>query len=258
MKARIIHWVPTLFWLGCAGGLAAGIGVESDWGGNWLKPMVRKKFGATVNNEFDLVPPFKLAAMETILPETVERPLMVPTRRPAPPPSAPAAVAPSMVRGQYVLKGTLINTEITTAYLFETVTGKSFGVKKGDNIPGKSIVLSEVMNNRVVLQQGDETESLDLARSSSSPRNPFPTSGLPPPPAGRADGAPFPQPGIQPNPQVSSVVPSNAPIAGPIPPFPTGQATPPPGTQTYGAGPVSADQVPARRRFQNVVPTPPQ
>ncbi len=252
MKSRFIHLIPTLFWLGCAGALIAGVGIESDWGSNWLKPMLRKKFGSTVNAEFELVPPFKLAAMESILPETVERPLLVPSRRPAPPPAEAVPAAPSMVRGQYALKGTLINAELTTAYLFETATGKSFGVKKGDNIPGKGIVLFEVANNRVVLQQGDETESLDLPRSSASPRNPFPQ---PTPATTRADGIPFPQPGPG-NPQQSGIAARNTPGAGPAPPFPTGQAAAVPGAQTYGAGPISTDQVPSRRRFQNAVPTP--
>ena len=130
MKPRILRLMPTLFWLSCAGGLVAGIGIESDWGANWLKPMTRKKFGPSVNNDFDLVPPFKLAAADAILPETLERPLMVPSRRPPPPPLAPIAAAPSMVRGQFTLKGTLVNAELTTAYLFETATGKSFVVKK--------------------------------------------------------------------------------------------------------------------------------
>lgn len=257
MKSRILRFIPTLFWLGCAGGLIAGIGVESDWGNNWRKPMLRKKFGASVNNDFDAVPPFKLAAMEAILPETVDRPIMVPTRRPPPPPIAPVAAAPSMVRGQFTLKGTLVSAEITTAYLFETATGKSFGVKKGDTIPGKNIIVAEVANNSAVLKQGDDTESLELPRSSASPRNPFPQSGMQPQPnvtGLNANGVPFPQPGMQPQ----NFPSQQQPGAGSAPPFPTGQ----PGVAVVAPNPGSAptqpslDQFPGRRRFQNVTPPP--
>ncbi len=253
MKSRILHLLPTVFWLGCAASLIAGIGLESDWGNNWRKPMVRKKFGPSVNGEFDSVPPFKLAAMEAILPETVDRPLLVPTRRPPPPPVAPVAAAPSMVRGQFTLKGTMVNTEVTTAYLFETATGKSFGVKKGDTIPGKNIIVAEVANNSAVLKQGDDTESLELPRSSASPRNPFPQSSMQPQPgvAGmNSNGVPFPQPGMQPGMQ--------PPGAGPTPPFPTGQPGAAAVAQNPGVAPPqpSADQFPGRRRFQNVTPPP--
>lgn len=259
MKPRILRFVPTLFWLGCAGGLIAGIGIESDWGNNWRKPMLRKKFGASVNNDFDVVPPFKLAAMEAILPETVDRPVMVPMRRPPPPPTAPVAVAPSMVRGQFTLKGTLVNADLTTAYLFETATGKSFGVKKGDSIPGKNIIVAEVANNSAILKQGDDTESLELARSSASPRNPFPPSGMQPsnPQGLNANGIPFPQPGMQQNMQPQNFPGQQQAGIPPAPPFPTGQpaAAVAPNLGSVPAQPPS-DQFPGRRRFQNVTPPP--
>lgn len=112
--------------------------------------------------------------------ETVERPLFVPTRRPAP---TPVEVAPkaTMPRGQFALTGTTLVDGKGTAFLREVKGGKFRRVQQGDTING--MLVAEVTADRVKFVMGDESEELVLKVAG----NPKPTPGaVPPPPAGVA------------------------------------------------------------------------
>ena len=55
--------------------------------------------------EAKLLPPISAAAPDQVYPETVNRPLWIPTRRPAP---APVVAAASFAPGQFILQGVIV------------------------------------------------------------------------------------------------------------------------------------------------------
>jgi hypothetical protein len=155
------------------------IGWETDWG----RAIGGTNGYAAANKRASLdtkvLPQFALAPMSPAgsgYSETVERPLFIPTRRPAP---AGNTTQMAMKKGQFRLAGTTVSEQISVAYLFETGTNKTLRVNKGAEVNG--ITVDSVSANRVVLKQGDETEELFL-RTSNSPKPP------PPPPVAAGPG----------------------------------------------------------------------
>ena len=206
---------------------AGVIGVETDWGRAWTGGAAKAAAKPSAPLDTNLLPPFTLARLSPAgsgYRETIERPLFVPTRRPAP---AGSGAQMAMKKGQFKLAGTTVSENISVAYLFETGTSKTYRVNRGTDINGMTV--ESVDATRVVLKQGDDTEELTL-RTSTSPHAP----PLPPP---QQAGAPLP-PGQAPGvlPQVQAVggapaVPSGyTPSSGPL------QAGVPPGAIAGAAG----------------------
>jgi len=183
--------------------------------------------------EAKLLPAFTLPAETQPVPETIARPLFVPTRRTSPP--AASASAATMKKGQFVLTGVTVTPEVSFAFLKEVAGGKTHSVKKGSQING--ITIEAVEPRRVVMKQGEETEDLSLniqvpARVAAAAA---PAGGVPP-----APGAPSVPPR-----------PANAPpasrTAAPVPgmPAPTAGAPPAPPASTL---PTPAAPAPATGR----------
>jgi len=251
-------------------GAVAAIGVETDWGRAVMGGRSAGSSTKAPTLDTKVLPQFALAPLSPTgsgYRETVERPLFIPTRRPAP---AGNSAQVAMKKGQFRLAGTTVSEQISVAYLFETGTNKTYRVNKGADINGMTV--ESVFANRVVLKQGDETEELSL-RTSSSPR--------PPPPPQQVAGAPsapgLPQPPGAPVPQgmigAAPPQPPTAPTAGFAPPGVTFQggmgqgvstaASRPPGAPAAAvvtdADPAAAAAAPdpnqpqqRRRRFQNL------
>ncbi len=148
-------------------GIAAMIGYEVDWGqGAALTDVPTRKTVAS-NTEQALLPSYIMPPIDPTYQETVERPLFIPTRRPAP---AGATTVASMRKGQYKLTGTAINAGMTVAFLVEISTGKGLRANLGAEVlQSGGIKIDKVEATRVVLRQGDETEELTL-RTATSPR----------------------------------------------------------------------------------------
>lgn len=185
--------------------------------------------------EAKLLPAFSLPEETQPVPETIARPLFVPTRRTSPP-AASAAVA-TMKKGQFVLTGVTVTPEVSFAFLKEVAGGKTHSVKKGSQING--ITVEAVEPRRVVMKQGEETEDLLLntqvpARVAAAPA---PTGAVPP-----VSGAPPTSPG--------AATPAHPASAGPariVPPgFPGG--TPPATPPATSGAPAAKAPVSGRRR----------
>ena len=101
--------------------------------------------------------------------QTVERPVFVPTRRPAPPAvqAAQEAAKPRMQKGQFVLTGTAVVEHKSVAFLRESAGGKSRSVRVGETING--LVVAEVKPDRVKLTMGEDSEEL-LLKVAAGPR----------------------------------------------------------------------------------------
>lgn len=247
----------------------AFIGWETDWGralrGEAPDPSTRV---ATLDT--NVLPAFQLPPLEPNYKETIERPLFLSARRPAPPSNITTQVA--MKKGQFKLAGTTVSAGVSVAYLVETATNKTHRVNMGEDING--IKVERVDATRVVMKQGDEMEELTL-RSSVSPKLPpqqvaavspnpgqpgmpgQPTSGMPGVPGGNF-GPPLPAnqqgqqvPGMVPNQMAPGFIPNQGPpqVAG----VPQQQTQQIPGQATAVPAPTDPNGVQMRRRrFQNL------
>jgi general secretion pathway protein N len=224
-----------VFTAALSGALAIVVAViawETDFGQRlWGEPAAATSNPAPTDPP-KLLPAFKLSGLETGFKETLERPLFVPTRRPAP---AGAGTQTAMKKGQFRLAGTTVSEQVSVAYLYEIATNKTHRINKGAEIGGMTV--ESVASNRVTLKQGEEMEELVL-RTSNSPR--------PPPPPAQVAGAP--QPGAAPNPAAGqpgqpgqpAVAVAPQPVAPPGMPGsnfgPAGQPPVPPSMTAAGAG----------------------
>jgi hypothetical protein len=188
--------VEAVGWLLVCGSLAATIAIEVDWGRDWqlhLDPM------AVAAAEFSgpvLSSAFSLPSADT-LPETSMRPVFVITRRPAPIPPPVEPPKPTMNRGQFILTGVSITPEGRFAFLVEKSANKARVVELGKSING--IAVSEILPDRIVMTQFDDSEVLLLV----------PAKGVPPPAAAPADAGREPgPPGALPRPRA---MPSSSP-----------------------------------------------
>lgn len=219
LRRREYFW-PSV-WTGVALFLSVVLAAEHFLGGVSMNAGARSPAKVA---DAKLLPPFSLAADSGQEPETVARPLFVPTRRPSPPALATAATA--MRRGQFVLTGVTIAPGTSFAFLRESATGKTHSVKVGSQING--IAVDKVEPRQIVLRQGEETEILALnvqapARTAAAPT---PVTGVP-----GLGGVPVPGKAAQvPPPVAGASAPGGAPPAPVAAPAPQGAATQAPAT----------------------------
>lgn len=215
--------------------------------------------------EAKLLPPLAAAPAEQLYPETANRPLWIPTRRPAP---AAAVVAASFARGQFILQGVTIAGETKIALLKEKASGRVHRVEKGRDVNGLQV--SEIEPDKVTLAQGAEREVVELrVQRPGAPG--APTPGMPGQPAGAAGGpfapvaaatgapvpaavpatppspSPFGQPLVAPGTSPGPLAPSPVSPAPPSPPVvanPSQQPVP----QQATTAPMTPEELLARRR----------
>ncbi len=199
-----------------------------------------------------LLPPVTHAPPEQSYPETVDRPLFTPTRRPAP--ALAVAGAPSFQRGQFQLLGVIIAGNTKTAMLREKASGKIHRLEVGREVNG--IRVATIDRDTVTLAQGAESEVVPMQVQKAG--------GAPPPPAagpfGGAPGQPHPgQPGIpQPVPPQGQPVPPQPPRVQ-IPPATAAllgiaPGAQPPANAPEATTPMSPEELLARRRARRAQP----
>ena len=197
--------VEAALWLILWLGLAAGIGLETDWGRHMQSPVTEIAETPPEFPKLVLAEPFRLAPPDQFLDVTL-RPLFIVTRRPAPIALTTDSPKPGMKKDQFILMGTTVVAEGKFAFLREKAGNKSRVVAEGKEING--IMVREVTTERVVLSQYDDTEVLVLrtpppgvpagggvapgvTRPPDSRRIPFPRQQAP---AGNATKGQAPQP----------------------------------------------------------------
>lgn len=204
------------FWLILTAGLAAGIGLETDWGRQLEWPVTQTTGTSPVFAKPVLAEPFQLGGSDQFA-DITSRPLFIVTRQPAP--VAPTADSkPSMKKDQFTLLGTTIVGGDKFAFLLEKAGNKSRVVGEGKDING--ITVREIAADRVVLSQHDDTEVLLLKMNKPVPGAPAPVPVPSPVPrpavAPIATPAQSPQPPPQPQAQPPRQPPASAsPMVGP-------------------------------------------
>lgn len=150
--------------------------------------------------EARLLPAFRLTPETLAGAQTLQRPLFVPGRRPAP--AGDGGSSGVIKKGQLVLQGTTLDGALSIAMLKEISTGMVHRVEKGGDILG--MTLAEVSAEQVVLKAGDDSETLPLLVATGTgnaaaaiERGPFGSPGGPapvasPPAASPPAGAPVP------------------------------------------------------------------
>lgn len=158
MDPRILF---LLGWGALNGGLATVVGSEVGWGEQVRLAMPEPETTEVAPVESTVLPAHSLPKLENKFRQTLERPLFVPSRRPAPPPPPPPPPPkPTMKKGQFQLLGTATLPDEGYAILREIEGGKIRQVQVGRQING--ILLSKVEAEGVTLEQYDEKETLRL------------------------------------------------------------------------------------------------
>ncbi len=234
--------------------LLAVIGFETGWGAR-LRPALPPPSGKPgVPVDARVLPTTPVTVAEQAYPDTVARPLFVPSRRPAP--VAVAAPVATMAKGTLTLQGVTIAGGTRIALLREK-SGKIHRVELGKQVNGMS--LAQVDADRVVLKQGDEQETVVMlvqkagGAQGSAAAPPMPAGGpfapaAPPPPMQQPPGAPLPAQAVSdgiPNPGARGV---NPPVAG-SPAAAAAQPQPAP-----NVAPMTPEELLARRRARRNQP----
>jgi len=238
-----------------AAGLAVVLALEAGLGGPSAPAGPPRR---AVPAEVKLLPQVAAISAEQAYPESANRPLFTPTRRPAPP--VTVAAQPAFQRNQFVLLGVTIAGDTRIAMLRERSSGRLHRVEKGREVNG--IKVAEIQPESVTLSLGAEQESLGLVvqkgpGATGQPAQPGQPPGMPPavaPPTQGPFGAPSAA-GAPPNvPQRSTPQPfapgANAPVPAPVIPNPSGAPMP----QTSQA-PMTPEELLERRRARRAQQT---
>lgn len=144
--------------------LAVVLGVEGEFGasvGSVVRPGAASR---AVAADAKLLPPLIAIAPEVAYPETAERPVFTPTRRPAP--EAPAAQS-TFQKGQFVLQGVIVVGDNRVAMLREKSSGRVIRIERGREVNGIKVV--EIQPETVTLSLGSEEEKLSLSVQKPAP-----------------------------------------------------------------------------------------
>jgi hypothetical protein len=168
------------------------IGWELDWGAALRPPAALGIRTAPKPVSLALLPLVADKGGIVAFSETIARPLLIPTRQPAPP-AAPVQAKAQMQRGQFVLVGTSITNGKSYAFLREVSGAKVIRVAQGEHLKG--LMVDKIDAMQVVLRQDDETEIIPL-RTIIPPRQPSNRGGVvapgqfPPPPVSAGQAVP--------------------------------------------------------------------
>jgi hypothetical protein len=155
-------------------GLIAAFGYETDWGDAFSAPPIPTRQTAAKHDSAAVLPDFRLSSEANAYSQITERPLLNPSRKPAPT-QAPVAAAteppkPQIRRGLYTLIGVTDLGGSMIAQVKEVSTGRVKSVKEGDSL--QELGVSHVESSHVTLTYQSETEVLELPRYTASSKVP--------------------------------------------------------------------------------------
>lgn len=215
-----------------AGALAFGFAYITEWGERLLNPVVLpgEPTAKSPLQGVDVLPDFKLSGEAAAYNVISQRPLLNPTRAPAP--TAAVIVTteppkPQIRRGLYELLGVSEIGSTRVAQLRENATRRVVSARVGDNL--QELKVEKITPDGVVLAFQNEKDEIRLARFTASSRVPQP----PPPQA---------PPAVPPTPQQQPQVASAQPV--PVPQSPVASPTNVAGYPPAGGAPAAASPPP--------------
>lgn len=189
-----------------AAALLIALGIETDWGAALTTPPLQSRSGAVKHDATAVLPDFRLSSEASAYSQIVERPLLNPSRKPAPTQlvtAAPEPPKPQVRRGLYQLIGITDLGVIKIAQLREIASNRVKSVRQGDQL--QEMTVAKVEPTQVTLSFQGETDVIEMAKFTASGRVPQPAPPppmiTPPPPVAVAEVAPAPPVAAQPPPQ---------------------------------------------------------
>lgn len=224
--------------IAAAAALLLALGIETDWGAALTTPPLLSRSGAVKHDATSVLPDFRMSSEASAYSQIVERPLLNPSRKPAPTQlvtAAPEPPRPQVRRGLYQLIGITDLGVIKIAQLREVASNRVKSVRQGDQL--QEMTVAKVEPTQVTLTFQGETDVIEMAKFTASGRVPQPA---PPPPvaAQLPPQSPVPiQPPAQPlaaaayaNPIIAAQLAASGQAAAPVTPA-APAATPPPPAQ---------------------------
>ncbi|MBP6528960.1 MAG: hypothetical protein KA260_02485 [Burkholderiales bacterium] len=205
-------------------GLIAAFGYETDWGDAFSAPPIPTRQSAAKHDSAAVLPDFRLSSEANAYSQITERPLLNPSRKPAPT-QAPVAAAteppkPQIRRGLYTVVGVTDLGSVKIAQLREASTGRIKSVQEGDAL--QEMKVAKIDGDRVTLAFMGETDVINMAKFTASGRVPQPAVAAAPPPA----PLPVPVPAQPANPQLPTAKAATAQLPPQNPAIPGGQPLP--------------------------------
>ncbi|MFN3628820.1 MAG: hypothetical protein ACK4XK_01995 [Casimicrobiaceae bacterium] len=221
-----------------AAALAGALGWLTDWGQALHRPVDLPAKSVPKADVGGLLPDFRIAADASAYGAISERPLLNPTRRPAP--TAPIAAAPEppkpqIRRGLYQLVGILDFGADRVAQVKEIATNRIRSVRVGDML--QELKVESIGTDSVRLVFAGEADVLTLPKFTASGRVPQPPAPAAPPrpvPAPQAAAAPPAAPAAQARPASPAPAPQSA--SAPAAPAQSGFAPPASNMTAAGSG----------------------
>jgi hypothetical protein len=181
-----------IFLSACAAALIVALGWLTDWGQGFSEPDIALITNPGKVDAPGVLPDFKLSSDSSAYAQIADRPLLNPTRRPAPTQPfaaiAPEEPKPRIRRGLYQLVGVVDMGDAKLAQIKESATNRIRSVKVGDSL--QEMRVSVIDSAKVTLSFQGEMDVLELpkftasGRSPTAPASPIPaqTSSIAPPP----------------------------------------------------------------------------
>ena len=220
--------------------LLVALGVETEWGAAFTAPPLQSRSGTVKQDATSVLPDFRLGSEASAYSQIVERPLLNPSRKPAPTQlvtAAPEPPKPQVRRGLYQLIGITDLGAVKIAQLREVASNRVKSVRQGDQL--QEMTVAKVESTQVTLAFQGETDVIEMAKFTASGRVPQPAPppviAQAPPPAAAPPQPQLPQPG-QPlaaaayaNPIIAAQLAASGQAAAPAAPGAAAPAaTPPP------------------------------
>ncbi len=213
-------------------GLVVALGIQTDWGDALTGTLVKPHAVGSKHDAASVLPDFRLSSEANAYGQISERPLLNPSRRPAPTQlvqAAPEPPKPQVRRGLYQLLGITDLGTVKVAQVREVATNRVSSVREGD--PLQEMQVTKVEPSQITLTFQGETDILQLAKFTASGRVPQPPAPPPvasPSPPARTAGIPVaPTATDAPTPTGSlQAVPTQPAVAVPVPPPLQAEAAP--------------------------------
>ena len=175
--------------LATAAALIVALGIESDWGAALNAPVLQARSGAVKQDAASVLPDFRLGSEANAYNQIVERPLLNPSRKPAPTQlvtAAPEPPKPQVRRGLYQLIGITDLGAVKIAQVREIASNRVQSVRQGEQL--QEMTVAKIELTQVTLAFQGETDVIQLAKFTASGRVPQP---LTPPPVVAAPPQPI-------------------------------------------------------------------
>ncbi len=183
--------------IACAVALAVAFGFETDWGDAFTAKPTASRPTAGKHDAASVLPDFRLSSEAGAYSQIAERPLLNPSRKPAPTQVVAAATEPpkpQIRRGLYSLIGITDLGSVKIAQMKEVSSGRVKSVKEGDVL--QELTVKKIEPSRVTLAFQRDTDIVELPKFTASGKvpQPAPVPVAPPPPVAVAPAPVTPTP----------------------------------------------------------------